>query len=388
MAPPLYFLSYSRANLPQTKVLCEALLAHGIDVWQDISNLGQGFTEVSIRSAISSGTDGMILIVTPESVASDFVTQVELAEADARIRRDTGYFLIPIFLMPIEEASSALGGCLTVPVSNFNGIKVESPTSERELMDAGHRVAAMIMARIALGETDAHHVGLSSKQKVIGNFSTHLNFLPHFGGGLPKTSVWKERIVPAVASYKSCLASKNTRVLRMRAHCHISLACLIGYTFRRPTAFRIEVEQNTGGTTAVWSSHEKPGRSPLSIVELPGELGSRDIVVVLNLVADDIDPVLRFTQANGLKYRAAMTLNSPRYPAVISAEEAAAIALELSESIKAAHARYKTERVHLFLAVPIGLSVLIGFNLNACGSVQCYEFENKNREYFPSCILE
>src|SRR5580658_4465555 len=103
MAPPRYFLSYSRSNLPLAKILCETLLAHGIEVWQDITSLGQGFTESSIRSAISSGTDGLIFLVTPESVASDFVRQVELPEADARVRRDPSYFLIPIFLMPIEE---------------------------------------------------------------------------------------------------------------------------------------------------------------------------------------------------------------------------------------------------------------------------------------------
>lgn len=75
------------------------------------------------------------------------------------------------------------------------------------------------------------------------------------------------------------------------------------------------------------------------------------------------------------------------YPYIISGEEAVAIATELADKIKQLHAQYDTDTVHLFAAVPLGLALLIGYNMNACGTVKCYEFDNARRVYLPSCTL-
>jgi hypothetical protein len=387
MKPPRYFVSYSRCDAQQVRVIGETLHAHGIEIWQDINNLGKGIAESSIREAIAKETDGLILFITAESVASDFIKAVELHEADARIRRDPSFCIIPIFCIPIKDAASALSGCLTVPVSSFNGVKVEEPRNTQNLIEAANRVALLIMDSVIYDNAAPFHVGLSSKQKVVGQLHSNLNFLSHFEANLPPTEVWSQRIAPAINAVKNNLVSKGIQALRVTGHCHLSLGCLMGYVFRRPTAFRIETVQNSDGTASVWSTHGKSGANPLKVVELPGEIGSRDLLVVLNLYSSDIGSVLKCAATHGLKRRATITLNPPRYPYLITSNEAVAIARDLSATIKELHARYSTSNVHLFLAVPLGLSLLIGYDLNACGRVQCYEFDNKNSEYSPSCVL-
>lgn len=88
-----------------------------------------------------------------------------------------------------------------------------------------------------------------------------------------------------------------------------------------------------------------------------------------------------------MSYRAVLELSPAHYPCTITGCEAVTIASDLADKIKEAHARYDTNRVHLFAAIPLGLSVLMGYNLNASGTIQCYEFDNARREYFPSCAL-
>ena len=95
-------------------------MIHGIEVWQDISSLGTGISESKIRQAIQSDVDGLVLLATQQSVQSNFIRFVELPEAEKRFKQDSSSFqIVPVFGLPIDSATKALSGCLTVPISNF-----------------------------------------------------------------------------------------------------------------------------------------------------------------------------------------------------------------------------------------------------------------------------
>ena len=44
MNPPKIFISYSRKDLNDIKLIVRTLMIHGIKTWQDINNLGAGLT--------------------------------------------------------------------------------------------------------------------------------------------------------------------------------------------------------------------------------------------------------------------------------------------------------------------------------------------------------
>ena len=123
------------------------------------------------------------------------------------------------------------------------------------------------------------------------------------------------------------------------------------------------------------------------MTERPAQLGSKNLVVKLNLVANDNASIAAYVGKSGLAYRVLLDITPPSYPFFISGGQAVCIARDLADRIKKIHAQYGTSTVHLFAAVPLGLAILIGYNLNACGSIQCYEFDNASREYHPSCVL-
>ncbi len=387
MSPPVYFLSYSRENIGDVREIAKTLMIHGIELWQDIANLGTGLAESEIRKAISVGSDGFLFFITPQSVKSAFIQTVELPEAETKYKLGSGFQIVPIFGLPIDEASVALKGCLTVPISNFNGAKVSGRGERQDVLTAAQRAAEIILEGLRIPDADPLCIGLSSKQRTTADVALHLDFTRHFENGLPADKAWAEEFVGALNRVKGTLVRKKRLSLRLHAFCHLSLGFLFGYIFRKTTGYKLEIEQITSGEPAIWATDAKRELNPLRVTELPGELGSRDLCVKINLMSADDRSVARYAEKSNMSYRAVLELSPAHYPCTITGCEAVTIASDLADKIKEAHARYDTNRVHLFAAIPLGLSVLIGYNLNASGTIQCYEFDNARREYFASCAL-
>jgi len=387
MPPPVYFLSYSRENVNDVKIIAKTLMIHGIEVWQDIAALGAGVAESKIREAIQKDSNGLLLYATPQSIKSVFIRKVELPEADKRHKKDRDFQIVPVFALPIESATAALKDCLTIPISNFNGAKVTGTGVFHNVLAAAQRVTEIILNDISLEERDPLPIGLSSKQKTSEDVALHLDFMSFFENGLPSTEVWTEQFSPALNSIKSALVKRNRLSLRLHAFCHLSLGYLFGYVFRKTTGYRLEIEQVSNNKRANWATDASREDNPLRVVELPGTLESRDLCVKINLMSADDNSVARYAQKTGASYRAVLELLPSSYPCMITESEAIAIAMDLAGKIKQMHARYDTSTVHLFAAIPLGLALLIGYNMNACGTIQCYEFDNAHREYLPSCTL-
>ena len=325
--------------------------------------------------------------MTPQSVASAFIRGVELPEVNRRHKKDCDFHIVPVFGLPINSATTALKDCLTIPISNFNGAKVTGKGEFQDVLAAAQRAAEIILEDVRIEVSDPLRIGLSSKQKASEEVALHLDFTGFFEDGLPPAEVWTEQFSIALARVKSALVKRDILSVRLHAFSHLSLGCLFGYVFRRTTGFRLEIEQISNNERSVWATDATRKDNPLRMVELPGTLGSRALCVKINLMSADDNSVARYSEKRALFYRAVLELLPPSYPCMISGGEAIAIAMELAGKIKEMHARYDTDTVYLFAAIPLGLALLIGYNMNACGKIQCHEFDNACREYLPSCAL-
>lgn len=387
VAPPVYFLSYSRKDKDDVRHIALDVMMHGIEIWQDINHLGTGITEDNIRLAIREDTQGLLLYITEQSVSSEFIQRIELPEAEQRSRQKDGYTIVPIFDMPIREAAEALNDCLTHPISDFNGVKVNETGEFRDLFNAGHKAAELILQDVSFQGSSTVCVGISSKQRVSEDVDLNLDLMGFFDDGIPTEDFWDSHISDALKSVKRTLVKSGTNIITLHAFCHLSLGLLFGYIFRRTTGFKLEIVQIGDKQEAAWSTESDPDISPLDSRELEGTLESRNLCVTLNLMSSDLSSVTRYLDNAPLDYRAMLELSPERYPSTISGEQAVGIALDLASKIKDMHAKYDTDTVHLFCAIPLGLAFLIGFNMNACGTIRCYEFDNARRNYIPSCTL-
>ncbi len=70
------FLSYSRKDLKDVKVIAQTLKAAGIRIWQDINSLDFGPTEDQIRNAIKKDCFSLLYYITKNSVGSKFIRDI------------------------------------------------------------------------------------------------------------------------------------------------------------------------------------------------------------------------------------------------------------------------------------------------------------------------
>jgi len=230
---------------------------------------------------------------------------------------------------------------------------------------------------------------LASKQKTTAPVALDLDFTPYFSSGLPAQKTWIEEFTPTLESFKKILVNKKALKVRLYSFAHLSLGFLFGYIFRQRSGFELEIEQilPSGGRREIWSTNRRPTKNPLLIKEFPGEVGSKNLCVNLNLMSNDNSSFSKCIKKNRLSCRALLELTPSGYPCVISNGQAVEIATKMASSIKKLNAKYGTNKVHIFAAIPLGLALLVGYHLNACGKIQCYEFDNASRQYSPSCIL-
>lgn len=379
-----YFLSYKREDFKDIKTIASILLLHGISVWQDLNNLKTGLSETQIRKAICKECSGLIFLSTRKSVQSPVILKIELPEAEQKHKKNSSFHIIPVFRLGIRETDAALKGHLTIPISNFNGVKIGKGCNEDALLCAALEVADLVLRSLKFNKKYPLLMSLSSKQKVNKDVYLAIDFTPFFLNGLPAQKIWNEYFKRALSNLKNCLIAKKITHLRLFSFAHLSLALLFGYIFRETSGFILEIEQRG----RKWSTATKRGKNPLKFATFPGNLNSKNLCVRINLVAKDDNSLLNYIRKSKLSYRALLEFLPSTFPFTVSANDAYAIAKDISIQIKQAHAKFGTNKVHIFAAVPLGLALFIGHCLNACGKIQCYEFNNITRQYSPSCCLD
>lgn len=388
MEPPKFFLSYSREDLKDIEIIAQTLMLHGIRIWQDIKNLGTGLSENKIKEAIQKDCSGLLFYSTQASIQSPMILNVELPEAERKHKKDQSFHILPIFKLAISETDSALKGHLMIPISNFNGVKVEQKEKDNIILMAAQKAAEIILNENKPIKIATLPIGLASKQKTSAVVFLDIDFTPFFSKGLPTQKTWNEEFLYALTSIKNALVKKDLMHLRLYSFAHLSLGLLFGYIFRGRTGFRLEVEQISQSKREIWTTSATPEKNDIRINSFPGDLrNNNNLCVKINLISPDDNSVNTYIGKSGLSFRSFLELSPPNYPYIISGGQAIAIANQLAGGIKQMHAQYGTDTVHIFAAIPLGLALFIGYNLNACGRIQCYEFDNLSREYFPSCII-
>lgn len=384
--PPRFFLSYTRQDVEELRLIGRTLMIHGIRTWQDIRSLGAGLTEAEIRNAIHNQCSGLVFYSTPSSIQSSIIKQVELRAAeDKHLHIDPLFNIVPIFKSSVKETVEALKGDLKIKISDFNGAIVK----DNDVLSAAQQAARIILKQIILSKELPTPIGLASKQKTSGDVALDLDFTRYFADGLPAEGTWNQEFVPAMLAVKECLLDNRLQRLRLIAYAHLSLGFMFGYVFRERSGFALEIEQVTKSSREVWATDHKVVEECSLKIERKsvGDFDSKNLCVTINLVAKDASSFSNYVKKSGLSYRVLIEAAPPSYPYLISNGQALAITRELVNVIKEAHGIHGTNTVHIFAAIPLGLALLLGHQLNACGTIHCYEFDSK-REYWPSCTLE
>ena len=402
------FLSYRRNNLDEVLLLANQLKARGLSTWQDVSDLSLGRpTEQQIRDALALECDGFLVYLTKDSLESDYVMKVELLAALRQRDDDPEFAIIPVFRgISIADAKDATVAVVGRDITTFSGVKISDPkriSTEKarsrlrsELATVAGRALQAALKRNTYSFTADQdrrlildiHTRQYTRQTQVPDLDLDWRGFFNEGGSLPSPLVWADTLLPALTDIKQGVATEyGTGTVYVRAKAHLSVGVALGFAFRATTGFHLNVVQGQD----LWATDCTPqDREPLVVSTTGGGIDSRDLAVELSITGDVAPKVDSFVRKRGQTFRARVKFQPPAgagRDAVAGTEEALAMAIQVCMEIRRVRGEYGTDKTHVFAMMPLALAMLLGHQLNACGPVQMYEYDNETSSYQPSCLL-
>lgn len=217
-------------------------------------------------------------------------------------------------------------------------------------------------------------------------FEVKLLLTENYHKRYPDEGEWKYIILPEIEKRFSECEALGSKDVYMDISAHPTIGLALGFMFRSTTGYNLWIRQQSD----TWFSEAKSFPEKAIKVE-PKETSRQgdDISIeisISNNIKDDVDHTI--SQLNlPIKTRVTCVLPGEGNH-ITDARHAVTIARDIRQTILAYNkTRYKS-RVHLFAAIPIALSVLIGRELNACGAIQIYEHRKEvDHLYTPACLL-
>jgi hypothetical protein len=397
------FLSYRRTRVADARLLVEAQHDVGIPTWQDINELDHGHTEQLLRQTLlDEATANAVCLITPDVESSDVITRTELPSIMRRVDRRDGFFMMPIAAGGLDYAdvTRIVGTYLGLhDLGDWNIYKATSdPISENEAT----RIARVILKHrlteiVRQGEsTEPLRMALNTRKRppLVSGVALSLDWTHRFDGRTARSpDTWSEHLLPALETVAEALEVHAAgRTIVAGGLCAIPAAIALGSRFLATRRLPIAWEQiSPNRPPQHWSLAATPEPSGFEYRLQPGDPGGNDLALLVS-VASAVDPAFGASRPSLPRLRGLVVVTKPgEYPHDIPTAGQAVDAVHIIlEGLRKARTEFQPRGiVHLFLAVPAGLAMMIGQVLNTLGSVQTYEHIGTDTvgAYQPAALL-
>lgn len=397
----LSFLSYKRERSREAELLIRAQRDHGIPTWQDVADLEHRHTSTELRRVLDDpNTASALLWLTPEVANSETIKQIEAPAILRRARNGDGFFVIPLAAggLGYNEAAAVLGPTLSAEdLREWNIYKIdEDPIGPSQAARiAAHslnkRIAAIHKATSA-GEPLRIELHTRIEPPFQSGTSLLINWTPRFDSIEAKPGAWEEYFLPALKAIAGAIqANAPGRSIEATGLCALPAATALGCVFVQTRGVRVAWGQRMpDGEDQMWSLEAQREESGFTAKVTDRNLSAKDIAVLVS-VADNAEPAFTATFGSPVPFRSVIEVSKPggvRH-VVPNPGQAKDIAYVVLEAIRLVRADIRqASRVHLFMAVPVGLAMLIGQLLNTLGSVQTYQHIPAEGRYHPAALLD
>jgi len=396
------FLSYKRSRRNEAALLIQAQRDHGIPTWQDVYNLGSVPTEDELRRVLADPTTASaVLFITPEVEHSAVIREVEVPKIVQRAVARDHFFVVPVAAggLDFAQAADATSNHLSAQnLANWNMHKVSAAvvTPDHAADIAGRALAQRIEAiHRHLPEGRALRVGLFARRPPPFEPGTALalDWSARFADKEAKPETWRDTLLPALERIaKTIRQHAPGRALEAFGLPTLPAAAALGCAFLSTSGLRTSWRQIAPGRDdQLWSLTQPRGDSGFKAEITSKEPTARDLAVLVS-IADNAEPVFAAGLRNFPPLRALVHVRRPgTYPHLIRTPgDATDVALAVQDGMRTARREYgNVGTVHLFMAAPAGLAMLIGQLLNTFGAVQTYEHVtvDGSGQYRPAALL-
>lgn len=380
------FLSYRRIRKDEAALLIHAQHDHGIPTWQDITNLATTPTEDEIRRVLADPTiANAVLLITPEVEDSTMMRSVEIPKILNRVEQGDNFFAVPLAAGGLDYGAAAAvveNNLSAQNLADWNMYRLADATiSERDAADIAARVLAQRVQAIhrQLPPGEPLRLGLFTRKSPpfeLGN-ALVLDWSARFAAKEARSEIWRDLLLPALARVADVIhvhaPGREVHAFGLTA---LPAAAALGCAFISTSGIKAAWRQYTPGQPEqLWTIHTARETSGVSSKLWSKDQKAYDVAVLVS-VADNTEPLFAQCRESLPSFRALLHVTKPgSVPfAVNSPGQALDIALTVQEGLRQLRQEYgKVGTVHIFLAVPAGLAMLIGQLLNTFGAVQTYE---------------
>lgn len=385
------FVSYKREDLEMAKKLERTLHANGLRAWRDLVFLPFGHdTETEVRSAINEEVGGFSLIVTENSLSSDFIWRIELPAALERARTGGGAFpIIPIFvgdsLVPkfARKSVSELGHDLSIQ----NGIVLHNEDDAEGL----NRLAGRLLESL-IGDQPYTRISLFTHSEIptLDPHDIVVDIRESFSQNIPTSEEWERLILPGMRNIKAALLHKKRpqRSVWLPSRIHLSAALAYGWVFRDVTGFTLDPSDSLIGENP--ETLLDPSDLPPMAVDVRRGSSSSDRLAVAVSLAKDVRPTIQsMLRESTYEYSACAQLSaaSPGGNAIVNTTHAHQLAKQTVDVLLAQKDRFRTKHTDLFISSSVQYAAYLGAQLNACGDFTVWQYSNREESYQPSIGL-
>lgn len=404
------FLSHSSKNLSEVIRFDCHLRRHGVPLWRDRVDMAKGAaTEEEIRLAGDEAL-GFTFYLTKDAAESEWVRVKELAHAVRNAGLDNSFGIVPVFRDDRNTVadlilSAAKTGEPKYDLRKHNGHVVKAADDlelEADLAAAADAVLrsslrtlrkhAAVGSRLCIAAVTRHTSPWNGAATDLAIDWSHL--YPPTGGRLPDNGMGATLLLPPLQRFVTAVVQewKEQRV-QIVPHCHPSLAVATGFALRRGSGFDLEVLDHASGARLLGPARPEAPVAGLWVETLSEpHATSRDIALAIGVSRDVAADAARTLVEQGVDIGVVVSLTPPGGPsnAVLPTKDNRSfhrLAVAAVQRVVELQSRRGVGVVHLFLAVPGTLAVLLGQQLTNLGIVQVYDFDNERRRYTPVFTL-
>ncbi len=386
------FFCYRSKRKDDNALVIAAQRDHGIPTWHD-EDLDELPVEEEIRRILRDENlvANAIIWVTPDAAESGFIKNIESPEILGRRGEGDPFFVLPVFA----------GGSTFCPETDerFRGWKVLQLENKAIGPDEAAAIARRVLDRrvraveAQLEPGFPHRISLHTYESAPFRPGTTLSL--DWSGRCPNREisgeVWSERLLPALRAVASTMYQwGGGRPIVAGGLASLPAVTALGAAFPEQRGQTICWNQYTPGVPDQhWSLAVPAEEAGFEVKITPGDSRAVDLAVLVSVKeiaqqdfsdCKDSLPAFRAEVHIARKDLRPYVIPSPGQATCIARQVAAA----MREARRECGA---IGRVHLFMAVPAGLAMMIGQLLNTFGPVQTYERFATGTPYRPAALL-
>lgn len=319
----------------------------------------------------------------------------------ARHDRADGFFVQPVAAGGLDYAeagavASAHLGIEDLAAWNFDRSPVD-PIDEAEAA----RLAQLVLRR-RVGELHARQpaggpvtLRLFTRRRpgYEPGWWLSLDWCERFEGRLATPGAWDDRLLPALQRVIEVIAEQApSRRIDACGQCALAAAYALGAACPAASGIQVQWRQTRAGHGDQWWSLDAPtDRSSAEITTRELDPSSQDLAVIVS-AAQPADEAVRASPTSLPRFRGALRVHGANEgPFNLStAGHATDLAQRLTVQIHETRRQWRDiRRIHLFLAGPAGLAMLLGQLANGLGPIQTYEHlpDDAIGRYEPAALV-